>query len=103
MPAHDECRDDGLIPTRRDPEEVDDGDLALHRVPKPAVIWRVRVGAHELVVDDIITRVDLAVSFTLVGIPDPSTPSREDGLDAQQVRHLPRLADPALRVDQWNA
>jgi hypothetical protein len=52
-----------------------------------------------LVVDDIITRVDLAVSFALIVIPDPSTPSWEDGLDAQKVRHLPRLEDPALRVD----
>ena len=103
MPAYDECRDDGLIPTGRSAEEIDGRDLLLHRIPEPAVIRRVRVGAHELVVDDIITRVDLAVSFTLVGIPDPSTPSREDGLDAQQVRHLPRLEDPALRLDQRNA
>ena len=43
------------------------------------------------------------MSFTLVVIPDPSTPSREDGLDTQQVCHLPRLEDPTLRVDQRNA
>ena len=60
-------------------------------------------GAHECVIDDIITRVDLAMSFTLIVIPDPSAPSREYGLDAQQVCHLPRLEDPAPRVDQRNA
>jgi len=49
------------------------------------------------------TRVDLAMSLALIVIPDPSTRSREDSLDAQQVRHLPRLEDPALRVDQRNA
>jgi hypothetical protein len=27
MPAHDECRDDGLIATRRRAEEIDEGDL----------------------------------------------------------------------------
>jgi hypothetical protein len=43
------------------------------------------------------------MSFPLVVIPDPSTPSRKDSLDAQQVFHLPRLENPALRVDQRNA
>jgi hypothetical protein len=102
MPPHDKCRDDGLIPTRR-AEEIDDRGLLLHRIQEPAVIRRVRVGAHECVVDDIITRVDLAMSLALIVIPDPSTPSREDGLNAQQVRHLSRLEDPALRVDQRDA
>ena len=32
MPAHDECRNDGLITTRRRAEEVYDRDLALHRI-----------------------------------------------------------------------
>jgi hypothetical protein len=43
------------------------------------------------------------MSLALIVIPDPSTPSREDGLDAQLLRHLPRLEDPTLRVDQRNA
>jgi hypothetical protein len=63
------------------------------------VIRRVRVGAHELVIDDIITRVDLAMSFTLIVIPDPSGPSREHRLDTQPVYHPPRLENPALRID----
>ena len=103
MPSHDERRNNRLIPTGRRAEDIDDRDLLLHRIQKPAVIRRVRISAHELVVDDIITRVDLAMSVTLIVIPDPSAPSREDSLDAQQVRHLPRLEDPALRVDQRNA
>jgi hypothetical protein len=103
MPAHDECRDDGLIPTRRRAEEIDDRDLLLHRTQEPAVIRRVRVGAHECVVDNLVARVDLAMSLALILIPDPSTSSREDGLDAQQVCHLARLEDPALRVDQRDA
>ena len=74
MPPHDECRDDGLIPTRRGSKEIDDRDLLLHRVPEPAVIRRVRVAAHESVIDDIITRVGLAMSLALIG-PDPSTSS----------------------------
>jgi len=56
-----------------------------------------------LVVGDIITRIDLTMSISLIVIPDPSTPSREHGLDAQQVFHLPWLEDPALRVDERNA
>jgi hypothetical protein len=56
-----------------------------------------------LVVDDIITRVDLAVSFALIVIPDPPTLPGEHGSDGEQPRHLPRLEDPALRVDQRNA
>jgi hypothetical protein len=63
----------------------------------------VRIGAHEGVIDDIITRVDLAVSLALIIIPDPSAPSREHRFDAQQVFHLPWFENPALRVDQWNA
>jgi hypothetical protein len=54
---------------------------------------------HKSVIDDIIARVDLAMSLALIVVPDPSAPSREYGLDAQQVFHLPRLEDPALRVD----
>src|SRR5215831_1771848 len=42
MPPHDECRDDGLITTGRGAEEIDDRDLMLHRIEKPAVIRRVR-------------------------------------------------------------
>jgi hypothetical protein len=49
---HDERRDDGLIPTRRRAEEVDDPGLLSHRIKEPAVIRRVRVGAHECVIDD---------------------------------------------------
>src|SRR3984893_8904050 len=93
-PSHDERRNDRLIPTGRRAEEIDDRDLLLHRIPEPAVIRRVRVGAHECVVDDIIPLVDLAMSVALIVIPDPSTPSREDGLNAQQVRHLLRLKVP---------
>ena len=74
VPAHNECRNDGLIPTGRGSEEIDDRDLLLHRVPEPAVIRRVRVAAHESVIDDIITRVGLAMSLALIG-PDPSTSS----------------------------
>jgi hypothetical protein len=103
MPAHDECRDDGLIPTGRRAEEIDDRDLLVHHIQEPAVIRRVRVGAHECVVDNLVARVDLVMSLALILIPDPSTSSREDGLDAQQVCHLARLEDPALRVGQRNA
>jgi hypothetical protein len=39
------------------------------------------------------------MSFSLIVIPDPPAPSREDGLDAQQVFHLARLENPALGID----
>jgi hypothetical protein len=103
MPADDECRDDGLITTGRSAEEIDHRDLSLHRIPEPAVIRRVRVGAHERVIHDIIARVDLAMDLALIVIPNPSPPSGEHGLDAQKVFHLPGLEDPALRVDQRNS
>ena len=103
MPAHDECRDDGLIPTRRRAEEIDDRGLLLHRIPKPAIIGRVRVGPHEGIVDNFVARVDLAMSVALIVIPDPSAPSREHGLDAQYVCHLPRLENPALRIHEGDA
>jgi hypothetical protein len=60
---------------------------------------RCRVGAHELVIDDIITRVDLAMSLALIIIPDPSTLSGKYGSDGQQPGHLLGLEDPAFRVD----
>ena len=99
MPLDDESRDDGLIPTGRSAEEIDDRDLLSHGVEEPAVIRRVRVGAHECVIDDIITGIDLLVDLTLVVIPNPSAPSREHRLDAQQVCHLPRLKNSTLRID----
>src|ERR1700756_4569562 len=98
MPADDKCRDNRLIPTGRNAEEIDDRDLLLHRIPEPTVIRRVRIGAHKSVIDDIITSVDLAMNLALIVIPDLSAPSREHGLDAQQVFHLPGLEDPALRL-----
>jgi hypothetical protein len=103
VPSHDERRNDRLIPTRRRAQEIDDRDLLPHRIQKPAVIRRVRISAHELVVDDIITRVDLAMSVALIVIPDPSAPSREHRFDAQQVFHLPGLEDPVLRIHEGNA
>src|ERR1700730_18999132 len=96
-PSHDERRNDRLIPTGRRAEEIDDRDLLLHRIQEPAVIRRVRVGAHELVVDDIITRVDLAMSLALVVVPDSPALPGEHRLDTQQVFHMPRLENPALR------
>ena len=95
MPPDDECRDDGLIPTGRGSEEIDHRDLSFHRVLEPAVIGCGSVGPHELVIDDIITSVDLAMSVALIVIPDSSAPSREHRLDAQQAFHLARLQDSA--------
>jgi hypothetical protein len=66
MPSHDECRDDALVTAPATCRGIDDRDLLLHRIEEPAVIRRVRVGAHECIIDDIITRVDLA----LIVIPD---------------------------------
>ena len=42
------------------------------------------------------------MSVALIVIPDPSAPSREHCLDAQQAFHLARLEDPAPGVDEWN-
>jgi len=52
-----------------------------------------------LVVDDIIARINLAVSFTLIVVPDPPALPGEHALDARQVCHLLRLEYPAPRVD----
>jgi hypothetical protein len=92
-----------LIATRRGAEEIDDRDLPLHRIQEPAVIRRVRVGAHECVFDDIITHVDLAMSLALIVIPDPPAASKEHGSDGHQPCHLPGLEDPPLRVDERDA
>jgi len=73
---------------------MDDRNLPRHRIPEPAVIRRVQVTTHELVFDDIITRVDLAMSLPLIVIPDPpaspgkqvwmdGSPSREDAFAAE--------------------
>ena len=43
-----------MIPTGRSAEEIDDGDLLLHRIQEPAIFGRVAISAHELIVDDII-------------------------------------------------
>jgi hypothetical protein len=79
------------------------GICRWHRIPEPAVIRRVRVCSHELVIDDIITCVDLAMRLALIVIPDPPATSREYGADRQQARHLPGFEDSALRVNQRNA
>jgi hypothetical protein len=68
VPADDECRNDGLTPAGRSAKEIEYRDLPLHRIDKPAVIRRIRVGAHESVVYDIITRVYLLVSRALIVI-----------------------------------
>jgi hypothetical protein len=78
-------------------------DLLLQSLAEPAVIRRVRVGAHEGVFDDIIALIDLAMSFALIVIPNATALAGEDGPDREQGRHLPRLEDAALRIDQWDA
>jgi hypothetical protein len=103
MPAHDECRDDGLIPTRRSAEEIDDRDLLLHRIPEPAVIRGVRVGPHEGIVDNLVARVDLAMSLALIVITDPPALAREHGSDGKQPCHLPGFEDSALRIHEGDA
>jgi hypothetical protein len=61
-----------------------------------------RWSAHERVIDDFITGIDLLVDLPLIVIPDPPAVSWEHGFDAQQVFHLPWLENPALRVNQRN-
>jgi len=56
-----------------------------------------------LVIDDIITRVDLAMGLARIIIPSPSARSRKHRLDAQQVFHLPGFEDPALRIHEGDA
>src|SRR5215469_2944647 len=102
MPADDECRDDRLIPTGGSAEEIDDRKLPLQGISEPAVIRRVRIGAHKGVFNDIITGIDLAMSLALIVIPNPPTPPGEHGSDGQQVFHLARFENPALRVDERN-
>jgi hypothetical protein len=99
MPPDDKRRDDGLIAIGRSAEEIDDRDLLLHRIPEPAVIRGVRVGPHESIVDNLVARVDLAVSLALIVIPDPPALPREHRSDGQQPCHSPRLENPALWVD----
>ena len=103
MPADDEGGEDRLIPTGRGPEEIDDRDLFLHRLAQPAVIRRVRVGAHECVFDDFVAFVDLPMSLALIVIPDAPALSREHGADRKQAGHLPGLEDAALWVDERDA
>ena len=100
MPINDECRNDRLIMPRRGAKEIDDRNLLLHRIPEPAVIPRIRVRAHECVFDDIITHIDLAMSLALILIPNTSASPGEHGSDRQQMGHLPRLEDAALRVHE---
>jgi hypothetical protein len=90
MPPHDEGRCDRLRPAGGGPEEIDDRDLFLHRLAQPAVIRRVRVGAHECVFDNIIARVDLPVSILLIVIPDAPALPGEHGSDGQQVETICR-------------
>jgi hypothetical protein len=56
-----------------------------------------------LVVDDIIARINLAVSFTLIVVPNPPASPGEHGSDGKEPGHLPGLEDAALRVNQRNA
>lgn len=43
------------------------------------------------------------MSFPLILIPDPSTPSREHGFNAEERCHFTGFEDTPLRVNQGNA
>jgi len=62
IPPGDKGRQNGLISTGRDPEEIDDGYLVLIRFSKPTVVGCIRILAHEGVVNRLIALEDLAIT-----------------------------------------
>jgi len=81
VPPGNEGRQKGLIPAGRDAEEIDDWYQVLARLAKPSVVGRVRVLAHEGVVDCLVAIEDLAMHLPLVVVPDLAARLREHGLD----------------------
>ena len=79
------------------------GYLVLERLAKPSVVGRVRVLAHEGVVDRLVALENLAMHLALIVVPDLAARLREHGLDRQQEPHLLRLEDAALRIDERDA
>src|SRR5205085_2631970 len=98
VPADDEGWDDRLVAAGRGAEKVDDRDLPIHRVAEPTIVGRVRIAAHERVLDHVVAGINLAMRVALVIVPDPSALAREHRSDRQQSGHPLRLEDAALRV-----
>ena len=92
-----------MVAAGRDAEEIDDRYPVLERLAKPPVVGRVRVLAHEGVVDRLVALENLPMHLALVVVPDLAARLREDGLDRQQEPHLLRLEDAALRIDERDA
>ena len=77
VPPGNEGRQHGLIAAGRDAEEIDDRYLVLERLAKPSVVGRVRVLAHEGVVDRLVALENLAMHLALVVVPDLAARLRE--------------------------
>jgi hypothetical protein len=75
----------------------------LHRFPQSAIIGRVRVAAHECILDEFIASIDLLVGVTLIVMPDPTAAPRHHGSDAEQPGHLTWLKYASLRVHERDA
>src|SRR5262245_8512516 len=63
VPPRNKCRDYSLVSARRNTEKIDDRHLVLESLPKPPVVRRVRVPAHEGVFDRFIARKNLAMNL----------------------------------------
>ena len=73
------------------------------RLAKPAIVGRIRVLAHEGVVDRLVALENLPMHLALIVVPDLAARLGENGLDRKQESHLLRLEDAALRIDERNA
>ena len=93
VPPGNERRNHGLVAAGRDAEEIDDRHAVLERLAKPSVVGRIRVLAHEGIVDRLVALENLPMHFALVVVPDLAARLRENGLDRQQEAHLLRLED----------
>lgn len=101
--ACDEGWPDRRVSAWSDPEEVDHGHLIVVRPSKPAIVRRVRIRAHEGVVDQLRASCDLLVDHALIIVPNSGSGSREHGSDREQMLHRARLEDPTLRIDEGHA
>ena len=69
-------------------------------IVQPAVVGGMGIGPHEGILYDVLAAVDGLVNLALTVVPEPCTASRDDRLDAQQIRQIPGFKDASLGVDE---
>ena len=75
----------------------------IARTPQPSIVSCLRFVAHECIVDEFITAIDLLMNPALIVVPNLSARLRKHRANAKHVKHSLRLEYLTLWIDQRNA